>query len=1159
MAVCTICGATNPEGSRFCNACGARLAAAAETVPERSGERRVVTMLFCDVRGSTAMAETLDAEAWTDVMNSAYEFLIEPVVRHEGTVARLMGDAILAFFGAPTAHEDDPQRAVMAGLEIVSAISTFKERLRAERGLDLDVRVGINTGPVVVGQVGSDLRHEYTAMGDAVNVAARMEQTAEPGTVQITEDTYRLVADLFDVEDLGRIDVKGKREPVAAFRVRGRLAAPWRVRAVRSLEAPLVGRERELERVRSALESTGDGVGTALLLVGEPGIGKSRLVEEADAIWSRLEPQDERLWDNWSCVPYDAMQPYAQYRRLIRERAGIEERDPPEVARDKLAATIGAIAVEGYREHSERVSRALLGIELEDEEPLEGEAFQRAATELVVGSTIAQGGRRFIVFEDLHWCDRASLDLVRATTELVADHPYVVIATFRPDTTAASWDFKSWLELELGDRTEVLALEPLTSGESGRLIDELLPSAELPRKFRERILERTEGNPLFVQEVVRSLVDAGMLERSGDVLRLTDDVAVDAMPNTVQSLITVGLDRLPERARRTLQTAAVIGRTFEEEVLRWVTDEGDVRGDLRELERRDLIRAVAGSTCAFTFRHALTQEAAYASLLVRHRRELHHRVAEGIEAASPDRLDDVAALLVHHYQASGDDEATLRFALLAGDTARRLYANSEAAAHYRTAIDAGLRLGAGSEVLRAAFGKRGGTLEVAGRHQEAVAEYEEMRRIARERGDEAMELDANMAMALLYGTPSPLFDPDVGRRLSEDNAATARRLGDRAAEARALWNIVVSNIYGNGDDERAVEAGEASLAIARELGVREQIAFTLEDVKRADMSRGDFPTAWERLSEARGIWEELGNVPMLGENLTASSLMRLFRGEHATAMEEARRAFAISEKIDNRWGASYALVAVYRIELDLGRVGAAIPSIDGSRKLGEQGGFVYAAVESRAELAGVVAWAGDGERALALADEAYAIALEQIAPGVTIAAEARAEALLALGDLEGAREALAGIVPTKLPEIQRSFTVAAAGLTRSRLELASGDPVAATAAAEAVLERLRANGAEIFVAEALAELARARLAAGEPGDAERLVGESLERSSRLGERLARWSALEVLAEIRDRRGEADGAADARREIRTIADDVGGELDDDALRRGFEARAGRAGA
>jgi tetratricopeptide (TPR) repeat protein len=220
---------------------------------------------------------------------------------------------------------------------------------------------------------------------------------------------------------------------------------------------------------------------------------------------------------------------------------------------------------------------------------------------------------------------------------------------------------------------------------------------------------------------------------------------------------------------------------------------------------------------------------------------------------------------------------------------------------------------------------------------------------------------------------------------------------------------------------------------------------------------------------------------------------------------------------------------------------------------------VYAAVESRAELAGLVAWAGDGERALALADEAYAIALERIAPGVTIAAEARAEALLALGAVERAREALAELVPAKLPEIQRSFTVAAAGLTRSRLELASGNPVAASAAAEAILERLRANGGEIFVAEALAELARARLAVGELEDAERLIGESLERSSRLGERLARWSALEVLAEIRDRRGDTDGADGARREIRTIADDVGGDLDDDALRRSFEARAARAGA
>jgi tetratricopeptide (TPR) repeat protein len=329
-------------------------------------------------------------------------------------------------------------------------------------------------------------------------------------------------------------------------------------------------------------------------------------------------------------------------------------------------------------------------------------------------------------------------------------------------------------------------------------------------------------------------------------------------------------------------------------------------------------------------------------------------------------------------------------------------------------------------------------------------------------------------------------------------------------------------------------------------------------VARADMSTGDFPTAWERLTEARGIWEELGNVPMLAENLTASSLTRFLRGEHAAAMEDARRALAISEEIGNRWGASYALISIYRIELDLGRVGDAVASMDRARELGEQGGFVYAAVESRAELASVVAWAGDGERALALADEAYAVALEQIPPGAAVAAVARAEALLALGDLDGSREALAGFVPSKLPEVQRSFTAATAGLTRSRLELAAGDPAAAATAAEAVLERLRVVGAAIFVADALAALARARIVGGELDDAERLVGEALERSSRLGERLARWSALEVLAEIRDRRGAADGAADARRRIGAIADEVTSDLDDDALRRGFAARAAGAG-
>lgn len=1154
MLACQACGAENPEAARFCNACGARLEPVGDD-RERSGERRVVTMLFCDVRGSTAMAESLDAEEWTDVMNAAYERLIEPVVRHEGTVARLMGDAILAFFGAPKAHEDDPQRAVMAGLEIVSAIQPVRERLARERGLDLDVRVGINTGPVVVGQVGSELRHEYTAMGDAVNVAARMEQTAEPGTVQITEDTYRLVADLFDVEALGGVELKGKSKPVSAYRVRGRVDAPWKVRAARSLEAPLVGREAEMAVLRSALAGVAEGVGSVVLVVGEPGIGKSRLVEEANALWAEVEPGDERRWDFWRCVPFDLMQPYAQYRRLIRERAGITEGEPADVVRTKIADLM-RLAPEGWGERSERVARALLGVERDDEPHLEGEAFHREATELLAGSTVAQGGRRLIVFEDLHWCDRASLDLVRVTTRLVRDRPYVFLITFRPDSNAASWAFKEWVEEELGDRTTTLALEPLPELESERLIGELLPAVAMPADLRRRILDKTEGNPLFVQEVARSLLDGGVVERVGDTLRLTDRATEIAIPGTVQSLITVGLDRLPERTRRTLQTAAVIGRTFDEEVLRAVVDDGDVEADLRELERRDLIRAAAGSSRpTFTFRHALTQEAAYGSLLAKTRRSVHRKVARGLETASAERLDDVAPVLTHHFAEAGEDEATLRYAVLAGDAAARLYANAEAEAHYRTALDVALRIGAEPSIVRSMFERRGTALELAGRHQEAVGNYEEMRTVAQERGDEPMALAANGAIALLYSTASPLFDAERGRRLSEENAVTARRLGDRGAEARALWNVLVSNLYGGGGDvARAIEAGEASLAIARDLGDREQMAYTLNDLGRAySMATGRFEEAAERLDEARALWEELDNRPMLGDNLGMSSQMRLLVGDPAEAISEARSALAIAESIGNRWGESTALLAVYRIELERGELGAAMASMRRCEEAGERGGFLYAGVVTGADLARIAAYLGDGARALASAEQALALAAERFPPAAPVAAIGRAEARIVLGDLEGARESLSQVEASLLPEPERTFALAFAGFARARLALASSDAEEAASAAEDVLQPLTANRVEILVAEALVMVARARLALGRPEEAERVLADAEDRAARLGELLPLWEARALNAEILNGRGAEREAAECRRKAREIMDRVASGIDDDDLRRSFLAR------
>jgi class 3 adenylate cyclase/tetratricopeptide (TPR) repeat protein len=1149
MPACPTCGAGNPPGARFCNACGSKLDDAATVAVERDAERRIVTMLFCDVRGSTAMAEGLDPEEWTDVMNAAYEQLIAPVYRHEGSVARLMGDAILAFFGAPNAHEDDPQRAVMAGLEIVEGIGPLRERLAAERGLDLNVRVGINTGPVVVGDVGSQLRQEYSAMGDAVNVAARMEQTADPGTVRITEETYRLVADLFEVEGLGAVEVKGKRHPVRSYRVVGRLAAPWRVRATRSLDAPLVGREEELEVVRSALEDLERGRGSILLISGEPGLGKSRLVEETNARWSERHRGEDRPWDVWSCVPYDTMQPYAQYRRLIRERTGTNETDPAELVRAKIADFMKA-APPGWEERSERVARALLGVERDDEDHLEGEAFQREAIELVVGSTVALGPGRLLVFEDLHWCDHASLELVHATAEQVTTVPILILITFRPDREAPSWAFRERIERELADHAIALELEQLTPDQCGRLIDDLL-QVEMRSDVRRRIVGRTDGNPFFLHEVARTLIDQGLVERSGAGWRMTGDVSDVAIPDSVQSLITVGLDRLPPDPRRTLQAAAVIGRTFEEELLRAVVGADDLGSDLSVLEERDLIRSTARDG-EYSFRHALTQEAAYGTLLRKRRRELHRRVAEIIEEAT-DRPEEVAALLARHYAEAGDDEATLRSTVIAGDAAARLYANEEAEAHYRTALDVARRVGADVALLRSLYERRGGALELAGRYDDAIANYEEMRAEARARGDEPMELAANTAISLLFATATPKFDPERGRRMSEENVVMARRLGDRRAEGRALWNIVVANVYGGGDSERAVEAGEASLAIARELGDREQLAFTLNDVCRAYMAVGDFATAADRLREARELWEQLENRPMLGDNLATGSSMLAMNGEYGAALDEARRADAVSESVGSAWGRSVATFTVYRVELATGELGAAVDSMRRCREFGEQGGFAFAEVGTRSDLAMLLVSIDQAARGLELAEEALSIARERMGPAASAAQVARAEAFLALGNPSDSRKALDQVDPQMFPEPERTILLASSSMARSRLALADGDPEGAAEIARTLLRDLEGIGVQHPVTAAHVTLATALIASGRSDPAEEELDLAIERAERLGERTVLWQALALAAGLRARRGAHAEAEDLRRRSLAIVDAIAAGLDDD-LRSSFLARA-----
>ncbi len=1175
--LCPGCSTSNPDEARFCLNCGTRLDVAAGVDEEThlepylpkamrskleaarigramEGERRVVTMLFCDVKGSTAMAERLDPEEWAEIMNGAFEHLIAPIYRYEGTLARLMGDAIFAFFGAPIAHEDDPQRAVSAGLDIVDAIRVYREELEADRGLDLNVRVGINTGPVVVGQVGSDLRLEYTAMGDAVNVAARMEQTAEPGTVQITSETYRQVAPFFETESRGGVEVKGKAEPVLAYRVLRRSLRPPSVRG--TLATPLVGREREMEILERTIEQTLEGQGRVVSLIAEAGLGKSRLIEETRRVWTERRPQDARLyggnaihriWETWQCVSYDTTRPYAQYRRMLARIAGIGDTDPPDVVRDKLAATIEPDAPEWLDRHM-RVWRSLFGVQEADEEPLEGEAFKDAIMELVPESTRYFGSLdpRLLVFEDLHWCDDASMDVLIETVKTVDELPCLFLFAFRPDQQAPSRRLRRWLEAELPDRSTEIELSPLSERDSGALIDALLPDTDGADDLRARILERTEGNPLFVEEVAASVLQQGA-ERGGAV----------AIPTTLQALITARLDSLDEGSRRTLQLASVIGRTFPEPVLRAVSGDGDQLAErLDTLQRAGLISRTEDPPSPepeYGFHHSLTQEATYSTILLRVRRELHRRVGEVFEELYANRIEEFAPLLVRHFEEAGDDERTLRYATVAGDNAARLHANPEAVTHFTTAIEAAARLGQTEPPLHHLYPTRGRALELSGRFDEAVANYEGMELLAEGSGDRDAVLAAEMALTTLHATPTPKFDAERGRALSEQTLALARQLGDRGAESKALWNLMILNVFGGGDLHEALDAGERSLAIARELNAREQMAFTLNDLWRPYAAVGDLASSLASLQEATPIWRELGNRPMLSENLASIASLRRIEGDDAEALALAMEGYRISEEIGNQWGQAYGLMNAYPIFWDRGEVGEAISAMQDCVGLAERSGFVPPQATTRADLASVYANLGDLERAYELIDVALQVATERQAIALPRVMGAKAELHLLAGDLEQAEATAAATEVNLLPEPLRYAASVHIALVRGDLAEAEGDHARAIQIADAIVERLRGIGIRSFVPEALLLAGRSLAEEGRSKEAERALREARSEAERMGHRRILWRILWELSGVRAAAGDVDEASRLRGDAARVVSEMAATIDDERLRSTFLAR------
>jgi class 3 adenylate cyclase len=591
---CPRCGTSVAEDARFCPNCGQSLAAAppADDAAQRSlsaaapapliekmraarmtGERKPVTALFADVVGSTTLAEQMDPEDWTQILNEAFELMSQAVFRYEGTIAQLQGDAMLAFFGAPVAHEDDATRAILAALDMIEVIDEFARQLEQAHGIDFRIRAGINTGPVVVGNVGTDLRYEYTALGDAVNVAARMQTAAEPGTVMVTASTYRLAEAAFDADDLGEIEVKGKTEPVHAYRVLRRREAPGSRRGLAAvgLESPMIGRDRALKTLRALVPIVRAGRGRIAFVVGEPGIGKSRLLAELKR--SELDPDAGPLtWLEGRCVSYGRNVPYHLLIDLVRTMLGVPLNAPEADARrlldDELARRLGQEAADTapYLAHlltlplrAEEADRATL-------DPITLQGRYAASIHRLVRRA-AEVTPVVLVCEDIHWADAASVEVLRQVLPIAAQYRVLFLGVLRAESDSGGWTLLGQAREIFGDAMTEVRLEPLTETESRDLVAHLLEIESLPDEVRNAILARAEGNPFFVEEVVRMLIERGVIERTDRRWVAIAGASTVEIPETLHGLLLARIDQLPESAKRSLRVASVIGRQFPVRVL----------------------------------------------------------------------------------------------------------------------------------------------------------------------------------------------------------------------------------------------------------------------------------------------------------------------------------------------------------------------------------------------------------------------------------------------------------------------------------------------------------------------------------------------------------------------------------------------------------------
>jgi class 3 adenylate cyclase/tetratricopeptide (TPR) repeat protein len=1013
---CPSCGTAHPPATKYCDGCGQALADAAAPIagtdrrphpPEHlaekiragratvEGERKQVTVLFADVMGSMELAEQSDPEEWRRIMDRFFSILCEGVHRFEGTVDKFTGDGIMALFGAPIAHEDHARRACYAVLHLQRELATYAAELRAQ-GLSFSVRMGLNSGEVVVGAIGEDLGMEYTAIGHTVGLAQRMEQLAEPGKVYLTQHTASLVEGYLALTDLGDVTVKGASRPLRVHELTGVGAARGRLDVSRARGfSRFVGRDEELGMLESAVEQAFAHQGQVIGIVGEAGVGKSRLCHEfAERRRARGIPVYHLAGQ-----AHTKSVPLLPVLELMRAYFDIGEQDSDQTARERIAGKL--LLLDKSFDNDLPLLFDFLAVPDPERPPtrMDPEARQRQLLGLTKRLIHVQSAREpgVFVFEDLHWLDPASEVFLANQVEAVQGTRSLVVLNFRPEYNAP-WMSRSYYRQ--------IALAPLGAEAIEELLAELLGSDPSLDGLAELIRDRTQGNPFFIEELVQSLVEAGSLagERAG--YRLVRPVEDAAVPASVQAVLAARIDRLGPREKAVLQAAAVIGKEFLQTVLERVVElaPGELEDSLRDLVAGEFVyEQELYPEALYAFKHPLTQEVAYGSQLGERRAMVHAAVAGALAEQYPERLDERAALLAQHWEAAGETLEAARWHARAavwsgtGNPAQALlhWGKVRELANTLPESEEAVALGLTARISSLNYGWRVGISR-----EEAEALFSEAERMASRAGD----IGSRALLLSLYGIVRGVGDGDVREyaRLAREAIALAEESGDPAfymAIATNAYAFFVVSEYREGVAicDRAIELADGDVTVAAGISVGCPYAWChgLKGLLLVDL--GELEEAHRLLEQGSKLAREQGDIEGVGWIHTWSAWLAYFQGEPEAALGHSQQALEIAERIGSLQSRAWAWLFLGWGERMRGEWQRAVEALEHSVAIAREHRTAAEGEAWRLALLGEsYLGVGDPERARALVEEGLAIARGQGNPGSeTYASLALARVLLA--------------------------------------------------------------------------------------------------------------------------------------------------------------------